>query len=192
MASWTFLIRIIAVGWLIPALNLGGSALAQDNTAPNQPAPTASTTEQHEDDPLGPCGQAAGRRQADDMIAICDKALQDKRLPPVERAAALTIRGAGFAMKGDNEHAMADFNEAVVLSPREPAAYWQRGLVLEARSDYQSAIRDLSKAIELKPDLTEAYSARGVANFGLGNLTAALKDLDDAISRSPRDAVALY
>lgn len=75
-------------------------------------------------------------------------------LPPFEPAAVLPHQpetGAG---------AIADFDTAIRLDPKEPLAYYNRACGLYRRGDLDKAVSDLDRALSLKKDYTAASSAR--------------------------------
>jgi tetratricopeptide (TPR) repeat protein len=51
--------------------------------------------------------------------------------------------------------ALADFDRALELNPRNADAYSDRGAVREIRGDFAEAVSDYDKVIELKPDYSE-------------------------------------
>lgn len=76
--------------------------------------------------------------------------------------------------------AIADLDKVIELSPRMPAAYYNKGVILASQGDYTSALQAFGKAIELKPDFGEAFYNRGYSYLTLGNREAAFSDLSRA------------
>jgi len=54
--------------------------------------------------------------------------------------------------KGDLAGALADFNRALEINPKEPEPYTRRGVIREIQGDFAEAVSDYDKVIELKPD----------------------------------------
>jgi len=63
-------------------------------------------------------------------------------------------RGQAFMYrnKGDNDRAIADFNEAIRLKPNDASAYNNRGLAYAAKGDDDHATADFNEAARLKPN----------------------------------------
>jgi Flp pilus assembly protein TadD len=78
---------------------------------------------------------------------------------------ALLNQGATYAAKGQYDRAIAHFNKAIELNPRDAWAYNFRGLAYVEKGQYDKAISDCTKAIELNPRLAGAYNNRGIAYF---------------------------
>jgi tetratricopeptide (TPR) repeat protein len=65
--------------------------------------------------------------------------------------------------KGDLDSAIADYDQAIALDPKDAIAYNGRGNVYYDRKDYDGAIADYVQAIMLDPKLALAYNGRGNA-----------------------------
>jgi tetratricopeptide (TPR) repeat protein len=81
------------------------------------------------------------------------------------RAVAHVGRGLAFMAKGENERALADFDQAVSVNPENTAAYHPRGEIRATREEFESALGDLDQAIRLDPDNGAAFYVRGVVRF---------------------------
>src|SRR5262245_31025835 len=69
----------------------------------------------------------------DTMISACTVVLDSGRLTIAERAIAYFNRGDAFQDKGDNERAIADFEAAIKLNPRDVMAYQYRGIAYQSK-----------------------------------------------------------
>jgi tetratricopeptide (TPR) repeat protein len=67
----------------------------------------------------------------------------------------------GYAVKGDQDKAIADYTEAVRLKPENARAYFNRGIAYKAKGDLDKAEQDLTKAKALW------YVPKRTANQGL-------------------------
>jgi len=75
------------------------------------------------------------------------------------------------------------FTAAVVLRPRSPWPFFQRGRVGVERGDFGPARLDLEQALRLRPDLAAAYVNRALARMGGGDHDGAVADLTTALDR---------
>lgn len=75
---------------------------------------------------------------------------------------------------------LADLDNVVRISPRNPFAWYNRGNMLLERGDMDGAYNAYTKAIELKPDFPEAYFNRGYVNLTVGKRRQGVADLGRA------------
>jgi Flp pilus assembly protein TadD len=64
-------------------------------------------------------------------------------------------RGFAKQAKGDVDGAIADFNRAIELDPKQPRAYMNRGFAKPAKGDHDGAIADYNRALELAAKLAK-------------------------------------
>jgi tetratricopeptide (TPR) repeat protein len=84
-------------------------------------------------------------------------------------AMGLTIRGFGYADRGDFVQAMALYNEAIRLNPNLALAFAHRGFAYEQKGDYNRAMSDYDKAIQIDPKRAFAYCKRGTAKLKIND-----------------------
>jgi len=89
--------------------------------------------------------------------------------------------GVALFGKGEQDRAIAHFDEAVRLKDDYPEAYCQRGAVYAARGDLDLAVKDLDKAIELLPGYPDALHNRGAVHAVKGDTRKAISDFTEAI-----------
>jgi tetratricopeptide (TPR) repeat protein len=94
-------------------------------------------------------------------------------------------RGVAYADKGDLDHAMADFDEAITLDPKYARGYMDRGLIYKERGDLDHAMADFNEAIALDPKDALAYVNRGAAYEVKSDYDRAIADYDEAIRINP-------
>eukprot|EP00750_Incisomonas_marina_P029097 INCI7045.4.p1 GENE.INCI7045.4~~INCI7045.4.p1 ORF type:complete len:453 (+),score=77.32 INCI7045.4:227-1585(+) len=94
------------------------------------------------------------------------------------------IRGSILAKRGKYEAAVADFNQALQIVPRDAACLYGRGLAQEKCGRLGDAIQDFTTILEhVDPgNYTVAY-ARADCYNRLGDFEAAIRDYDFALSR---------
>jgi len=134
------------------------------------------------------------RYTADDWegaIACFSSALRqtEERVLALDQGVIYYVRGNAHAFKGDLDHAIADFDQAIALKPDHAEAYHGRGLAYRDKGDLDHAIADCDQAIALKPDFAVAYLSRGLAYGNKGDLDHAIANYDQAIALKPDFAV---
>ena len=117
------------------------------------------------------------------------------------RCQAFLARGLAHATRGDIEHALADFNEAIRLDPKSPTAYVNRGILYKtrvssiarpsgdgkseaAKAEYEKAFAEFTEAIRLDPNDRFAFYNRATL-YGLID-TAAYGESKFCGKRKPR------
>src|SRR5262245_33795759 len=154
-------------------------------------APALGASRQAHDD----CNAA----DPDRNIAACTRVLEDRHESKRVRGIAYVGRGLAYSDKGDLNHAIADFTEAIRLNPKDALAYSNRGLTYVNKGEYDRAIADYTAAIRINPlprsDLSgvphvNIYHNRGIAWHRKGDLDRAIADYDQAIRLDPEFAFA--
>jgi protein O-mannosyl-transferase len=99
-------------------------------------------------------------------------------------------RGIYYRESGQNDKAIADFNESIKLAPNA-AAYNSRGKVYFETKKYAEAMSDYTNAIKIEPKLAEAYANRAAVYGTINNVEAAIKDINIALELEPKNINAL-
>lgn len=113
-------------------------------------------------------------------------------------------RGAIYAQKGDYGHAIADYDEALRLSPdlgNKPDPVWgldlaemvivDRGIAYFNKAEYNKALADFDRKIQLDPKNSTAFYNRGLTYLKLNQYDKGIADQDQAILLDPANARAL-
>ena len=96
-----------------------------------------------------------------------------------QTATEFNDRGVAKWRKGDLDGAIADYNRAVELNPKDTAAYYNRGVAKQTRGDLDGAFADYNRTLELDPKYAVAYNNRSAAKQAKGDLS-----LDDRVAAS--------
>lgn len=103
----------------------------------------------------------------------------------------LNDRGGDRTIAGKLESAIADFDAAIGLAPKEALPRYNRGIARSFSGDVNGAIEDFTAAIELDPEFVPAYVRRGEARHDLEDLDGSLADFDTALRIMPDEPDAL-
>jgi tetratricopeptide (TPR) repeat protein len=104
----------------------------------------------------------------------------------------LVNRGIEKAKSGDLDGAIADFNRAAELNPKDDAPYYNRAQAKWLKKDTAGAIADYTRAIELGSTNPAAYNNRGNARSENNDRDGAIADYTRAIELKPDYARAYY
>jgi tetratricopeptide (TPR) repeat protein len=104
----------------------------------------------------------------------------------------LVKRGIEKAKNGDLDGAIADFDRAAELDPKNDAPYYNRAQARRLKNDTAGAIADYTKAIELGSTNPAAYNNRGNARAETNDRDGAIADYTRAIELKPDYARAYY
>ena len=104
----------------------------------------------------------------------------------------LVNRGIEKAKNGDLDGAIADFDRAMQLNPKDDAPYYNRAQARRLKKDTTGAIADYTRAIELGSTNPAAYNNRGNARAESNDREGAISDYTRAIELKPDYARAYY
>ena len=125
------------------------------------------------------------------VIQACSTALQSQVISETNRRSALNNRGIAYRNKGDYDHAIQDFNDAIRINPNDDKLLNNLGAAYMNLGDYDRAIENYDKAIRLNPDYFIALKNRGAAYVNKGEYQRALMDYDHALMLNPEHPVVL-
>ncbi len=107
---------------------------------------------------------------------------------PAMKAKALMIRAN---LKKDPAARLADFDEAIKLTPDDANLLRVRGMFRLTQNDFDAAIADLNAALAIEPDDADTYEARGIAQSMAQKYDDALASFNKAIELEPNSPEAL-
>ncbi|MGB6537992.1 MAG: tetratricopeptide repeat protein [Xanthobacteraceae bacterium] len=134
----------------------------------------------------------------DQKIAGCTALIQSGRESRQDLFKDHWTRGDAYREKGDYDHAIADYTEAIRIDPKNISPLINRGMAYYAKKDYDRAIADYDKAMDrcrLDFRCTQygqevAYWHRGGAYFAKKDYDRAIADYTEAIRLVPKDHFA--
>lgn len=104
---------------------------------------------------------------------------------PGRSSYAYTGRGYYYLEEGKHTQALADFDKALEINPKNSRALYNRGNIFFDTGDYEKAIRDYSNALDLKLINPNVYYNRGISYSELGMLDKAIRDYTMALKIEP-------
>jgi lipoprotein NlpI len=132
--------------------------------------------------PLGLAACTNSSVSMDVAIAACTSVIKSGELHGADYAKAFRGRGNAYMRKGNHDHAIADYTEAMRLNPSLAHVYLnRRGYAYHAKGEYDRAIADYDEAIRMNPNYALAYHDRGFAHFAKGEHDRAIADYTEAI-----------
>jgi tetratricopeptide (TPR) repeat protein/predicted aspartyl protease len=116
--------------------------------------------------------------------------------PPADAATptdaeGFTRRGQAFMSRREYAAALADFNRAAELDPKNPGHFRQRAMAQLGLGHPFDALADFDEALKLKPDDVPARLGRGGIYLGARSYDRAAADFDAAIKAQPDVALVV-
>ena len=108
----------------------------------------------------------------EDALSKCDEAM--KKYP--KEPELYYWSGMIKSKLGNNKSAIKDYDEAIVLNPKNSSAYVMRGISKSDMDDFS----DFNHAISINPKDSSAYSMRACVKIQTGDIDGALKDMQVA------------
>jgi tetratricopeptide (TPR) repeat protein len=135
---------------------------------------------------LAACGRRVGAGDfSDDALASCTRALSEE-LGSADRVRVLINRGVTHLRRREGDEALADFDAAIELDPRQAEAHVNRGAALVMMHRPGPAVAALTQALSLGvSEPYKAYYNRGAAREALGDLRGAYEDFSTALEIHP-------
>lgn len=105
---------------------------------------------------------------------------------------AYNNRANFFAVQGQFDRALPDYEKAIELDPENPIPYFNQAITYGKTGDADRALSDLDHLITMKPShIADAYQLRASILFNRREYPRALTDFDEVIELAPRNAFAL-
>jgi tetratricopeptide (TPR) repeat protein len=127
----------------------------------------------------------------DASIRACTAVIESQPESLVRRALAHLNRANGYQFKGDNDKAIADYDQSIRLNPGDARAFYSRGNAYSGKGQHDRAIGDFSQALTLNPDYASALNSRCYEFAIVGDTARALPDCNTSLRLRPGDAPTL-
>ncbi len=85
----------------------------------------------------------------DVIISGCNNLIQSANETPAKLAEVYCSRGVAYAKSRDYDRAIADYDKAIDLDPKNAKAYYQRGYVYDIKGERDRAMADYNQAMRL-------------------------------------------
>jgi tetratricopeptide (TPR) repeat protein len=100
-------------------------------------------------------------------------------------ATAYINRGLSWDEMGRRDRAIADFERAIALDPRNDFAYNNMGFIYGRDGQYERSLEYFQKAIALNPQRADSYCNLGLSYFFMKQYDNALENYNQAIRLKP-------
>jgi tetratricopeptide (TPR) repeat protein len=120
----------------------------------------------------------------------CNSLIVQEELSDEMKSKIFAERGRANDSLKNNDEALADLTQAIILDKKNIFAYFYRAQYFQERDRHLLAVRDYTAVIQLRPKHASAYAARGQSNWYRKDFDEALKDFDQAILLRPDFAFA--
>jgi tetratricopeptide (TPR) repeat protein len=98
-----------------------------------------------------------------------------------------------YRLKGEYDHALQDYDQAIHLNPDNANAYNNRGIIYRIKGDYDRAISDYDEAIWLMSgNFPAAFYNRALAYTDKREYDLAIRDFEVVMRFDAKNALALY
>ena len=121
-------------------------------------------------------------------LAGCTELLARNSLSTADRALAYLKRSNAYYALNDIDHAIADLEAAVALTPHDYAPLHELAIGYREKGETERAIATMDRAIANNPKSAESFYHRGEMKRALGRFVEAEADFETAIGLAPDDS----
>ncbi len=128
------------------------------------------------------------RAIAKNALGEANAALEDYKLAVIanpKHLGSLMALADALSLIGQNDAALATFNQAVQVLPNEPLVHNNQGMLLQQMGRTNEAIQAFSTALQKSPNYFTALTNRGFSYLEGGNPAQAEKDFNASLQMNP-------
>ena len=134
---------------------------------------------------MGLCNGLDRAGGPDSQIKGCTELIESDERTSQTLALAYNNRGNAYALKGDYDLAIKDYEEAIKAKSDNSKAFYNRALAYKRKGEHDRAIADLDQALKLDPYYMNAFIARAQVYEKKSDYAHAVQDYDEAIKLQP-------
>jgi len=127
-------------------------------------------------------------RRVDAQLGYLQQKVQSEPTDPKTRVEL----GYTYFLKGKNDQAIQELNQALLLDPKSFDAYYNLGLVMLKKERNNEALENFQKAVDLSPKDFKGHLQKGVAYRSMGMYKEANVSLAQANKLLPGSADIIY
>lgn len=131
-----------------------------------------------------------GSLNPDISIAACTRVIASGKSKGSDLANTFNLRGLRYSSKLEHDKAIADFNEALRLEPRNDITFYNRGMSYGDKQDYDRAIADFNESIRLVPKNSSVFLGRASVYAAKNDHDRAIVDFNESIRIDGKNALA--
>ena len=135
--------------------------------------------------------RVCARGNGQDTIDACNFMIHTVNQSYSDRAVSFVNRGVAYQLQGFYDHALFDYNQAVMLWPEYAVAFYDRASAFDMLGRHQEALENYNEAISLQPEYARAILSRGMTYEDMGKLDSALADYNAYTRLRPDDPQVL-
>jgi tetratricopeptide (TPR) repeat protein len=129
------------------------------------------------------------RREYEKAVELIERMIQSPTEDRRHKEAAFNLWGNALKDQTKYDEAIAKYQTAIELDPKDPLPYYNWGAVLYSQKKYSEAIAKYQRVTELDPKLAAAYYNWGTALYSLNRGDEAVAKWRTTIELDPRDAL---
>ena len=126
----------------------------------------------------------------DQVIVSCSAVIARGLADKEDLATAHKNKGNAYDDKGEYDHALEEYEQALATNPQDADVFNSRGTTYIALGRYELAIQDFDQAIKLNPASPMAFGNRCFGKALLGQLEQGLADCNEALRVKPKNPSA--